>query len=128
MSDEGPILPAECIEAAMIAGAKKLKRGNDAKSGIICTEHSAIEYEGPRDADALWDEERFRLQVGVRVGTNRVIRTRPIFHKWQCKVKLEFEDEVLNAADVLMFARKAGQLVGVCEWRPKYGRFTVVTE
>jgi hypothetical protein len=123
--DGSPIIPADCIEACLIEGAKKIRRGPEAKSGVICMKHSQLEYDGPRTDKELWEDKRFVIAVGVRIQRNRIIRTRPMFPNWSADVHLEYEDSVLNASDVREFAVKAGQLVGLCDWRPRYGRFSV---
>ena len=54
------------------------------------------------------------------------MRTRPIFNDWSAVIHLDFEDSILNESDVVDFATKAGAVVGVGDWRPRYGRFEVV--
>ena len=56
----------------------------------------------------------------------RIMRTRPIFNDWSAVIHLDFEDSILNESDVVDFATKAGAVVGVGDWRPRYGRFEVV--
>lgn len=125
MKDGVPVIPAFVVEATIISGAKKAKRGNDAKAGIFCMADAVLEYEGPKGVEELWADERFRIQCGVRVGQARVIRTRPKFDKWSIVVELTYDDQILNEADVRDFLIKAGAEVGFCDWRPKHGRFHV---
>lgn len=125
MGSDGPVVPAENVEAVLIEGAKKVRRGVDAKAGLYVLEHATLEYEGPKDAEQLWSNESFRSRVAVRVQKARIMRTRPIFREWSLAVHIEYEDTLLNHADVLEFAKKAGSIVGLCDWRPKYGRFSV---
>lgn len=124
--DAGPILSAQMMEAAITAGAKKSKRGNDAKSGIFVEADATLEYKGPRTVDALWKAEKFRDTRGVRnPGTGaRVMRTRPIFHDWAAEVAVSYDDEVVNRDDVVQMIKAAGA-VGLGDYRPKYGRFVV---
>src|ERR1700758_3373351 len=51
MDAEGPILPAHMIEATINAGARKSKKGVQAKSGMIVDKHSPILYDGPKAAE-----------------------------------------------------------------------------
>ena len=69
------------IEAALIRGAKKAKRGPAAKADILVESNAPLEYDGPRDPKALWENERFRLRVPVKIGTSKVMRTRPRFRR-----------------------------------------------
>lgn len=123
--DKGePCIPGEVLEACLTEAAKKMRRGNQAKAGIICLGNFPLEYDGPRKPDDLWANEQFRLTVGVKIQRNRVMRTRPIFRDWACEVSVDFRPGDLNQADVEEMVRVAGDVVGIGDWRPKFGRFT----
>ena len=124
LTDDGPVLPGECVEAAIGEGAKKTKEGKLAKSCCFVPQHSRLEYEGPRDAAKLFEHEDFKLVAPVRVGTNRVMRTRPMFKEWAATVDVSYEDSVVNGEQIVRWVAVAGTLVGVGDWRPRYGRFT----
>lgn len=124
MGPNGPIIPATNIDAMVINAAKKLKEGMIAKSGVFCLSPSDMEYEGPRTAEGLWLDERFRFVALVRVSTARVARTRPIFNEWSAVVKLNIEDTAVNATRVDQWMSIAGLQVGLGDWRPQYGRFS----
>lgn len=122
--DSGPVIPGENIEATLYEAAKITKEGKIAKSACFVPKHAALAYDGPRDADALWQEERFRSCVGVKVQRNRVMRTRPIFKEWSAVIEVQYEDSVVNAEQVERWVHSAGTQVGLCDWRPRCGRFT----
>lgn len=124
MGPNGPIIPATNIDAMVINAAKKLKEGMIAKSGVFCLEQSDLQYDGPRTAEGLWLDERFRFVALVRVSTARVARTRPIFSDWSAVVKLNIEDTAVNATRVDQWMNIAGTQVGLGDWRPQYGRFS----
>lgn len=121
--EDGPIIPADLIDACIIGAAKKSREGMLATSGFFTTGHSRLEYDGPRTAEELWADERFRFSRMVRIGQVRVMRTRPIFQQWQTTVAVQHEDTVVNAAQVAAWFAVAGTLVGLCDWRPRFGRF-----
>ena len=125
MAEAGPVLPANMIDAMVIQAAKKSKEGQVAKGGCFCLNAANLEYDGPRTAAELWQDERFRFTAIVRVGMNRIARTRPIFREWAAVVRLHVEDEVTNAARVDEWMRIAGTQIGLGDWRPQYGRFIV---
>jgi hypothetical protein len=104
-----PCIPAEAIEAALVKGAMKEKQGP----------------KGPRDPDDLWQNETFRLRVPAKVGTSRVIRTRPIFREWSAELVVKFLPSLLNEKDVRSFLVTAGEQIGLLDWRPRFGRFSV---
>jgi hypothetical protein len=121
-----PVLPALNIEATLINAAKKYKEGPLAKSGMICPQDAILEYEGPHDAEALWADNRFRFSAIVRVQRNRIVRMRPFFPEWQATITVQYETTVVDVSRVDDWVKTGGQLIGLCDWRPRYGRFEVV--
>jgi hypothetical protein len=124
MDENGPILPDFMIDAMVINGAKKSKEGMIAKSGCFCLEHAKLEYNGPRDAEELWNDEHFRFSAMVRIGNSRVSCMRPIFYDWTATIKLNIEDTMVNVSRVDEWLNAAGTQVGLGDWRPQHGRFT----
>jgi len=126
LDEEGPILPAPVIDAMVINGAKKFSEGPKAKSGCFCTEHAKLEYEGPRTAKELWEDETFRNSSRVRVNRgSSVQRMRPMFPEWTAVITLQVEDTVVSPERIDEWLQTAGNVVGLCDWRPQHGRFTV---
>jgi len=124
--DQGqPCLPGEMLEACITRGAMTKKRGKQAKAGILCLGAFPLQYDGPRDPRELWKREEFRLTAGVKVGSVRVIRTRPIFREWSAEIEVRYNPALLNADEVSQFLVAAGQLEGLGDWRPRFGRFEV---
>lgn len=128
LNKSGPVLPAEMFDSMMLAAAKKSKEGPLAKSGVFCLREASLEYDGPRIKEDLWtcDNPSFRFVKAVRVGTSRVMRTRPIFHEWACVVTFNVEANVVNPARLDEWLQVAGTVIGLGDWRPQYGRFTAV--
>jgi len=54
----------------------------------------------------------------------RIMRTRPIFRNWSALAVIEYESSLLNLEQVDRWIQTAGVQVGICDWRPRYGRFT----
>lgn len=122
---DGPIIPAHVIEACIINGAKKSKDGMIAKAAVFVEENPPLLYDGPRDRDGLWADESFRFIVPVNVQRSKVMRTRPIFHDWSLEFTITYDDSQTDAAKIMMWLEAAGTQVGLCDWRPRYGRFVV---
>jgi hypothetical protein len=120
-----PCIPAEMIEAALTRGAMKEKRGPAAKAGLIIENNSPLEYKGPRKPEALWADAKFRLRVPAKVGTSKIIRTRPMFTEWSAEIAVKFLPSLLNTAEVRSFLVSAGEQIGIGDWRPRFGRFAV---
>lgn len=121
-----PCLPGEVIEAAIAEGAKKTKRGKDAKAGVVVFGDFDLEYDGPKSADALWKHGGFLKRAGVRVKQSRVIRSRPMFPQWSVTFDVQWDATIIKSeSDVMDIIADAGR-VGIGDWRPKFGRFEVV--
>ena len=123
------VIPDYVIESVMIAGAKKSKRGPQAKCGLFFTQHAALQFDGKPAAitdDTLaemFESGDFTHTIGVRVGMAKVMRTRPVFRNWSCTAIAQYDPDVLNLRDIEEIAADAGKLVGLGDWRPKHGRF-----
>lgn len=124
MSPDGPIVPAPMIEGAIINGAKKVKKGVDCKAAAFARNHAQLIYDGPRTAEELWEDERFRHRGMVVVNKSKVFRTRPIFTNWSAVITIDFEDTILTHENILSFSKTAGAFCAIGDWRPRYGRFT----
>jgi hypothetical protein len=119
-------LPSLVLNATFWQGAKKSKQGVQWKSGVFMNEDGEFTHNGPRTKDELY--KRFSEFSDIRmvvVNGNRVARCRPIFNDWKCKFTLEYDPTIIEEADVIAAVTNAGRLVGLCEMRPQYGRFTV---
>lgn len=123
LAPNGPVLPSFVFDATLVNGAKKSKEGMSAKSGAFCLDNAVLEYDGPRTAEELWRDERFRHVALVRVGNARVARTRPIFTEWSAVVSVNIETGIVNPARVDDWLAVAGAQVGIGDWRPQHGRF-----
>jgi hypothetical protein len=120
----GPFLPAEMIEASIVAGGKKHKLGTLLKSGFQVEEmRIPIEYDGPRTLEGL-EADGYWLDAVVKVGQAKVVRRRPMFTNWSATFTASVDPTVLDLAQVALAANTAGRLVGMGDWRPRYGRYT----
>ena len=125
LHEQEPCIPGELLEGTLLEAARKRRRGKQVAAGVWCESNFPLVYEGPRDLEGLWCNPQFRLTTGARVQRNRVMRTRPRYEQWAAAVKVTFNDELLNRAEVLELLRLAGEQVGIGDWRPKFGRFVV---
>jgi hypothetical protein len=44
---------------------------------------------------------------------------------WSLSFDIEFDDSIVNPKNLLKAMSDAGSLVGLGDWRPKFGRFLV---
>ena len=125
LQDDTPVLPAKMFAATFIAGAKKDKNGPYAKSGVFFSEHSPIIYDGPKTSGELYADGRFTFRCPVKVGQSTVIRVRPKFDDWAIIIPFEYDESVIEEATIMLAWEKAGHVVGMGDWRPQHGRFSV---
>jgi len=123
LKDGKPCIPAEVIEGTIVTGAKKKRIGNAAKGGVVCMESCTLENGGAdlSDLDKLWTEGKHVNKSRVKVQQSTIVRTRPQFFPWACEAVIQFDPSLLNKNDVISALQEAGSM---CDWRPKYGRFT----
>jgi hypothetical protein len=128
-SSDDLVVPDYVLESTMIGGAKKSKRGPQAKCGLFFTQHASLDFDGkPAEINddtlaGMFESGQFTHTIGVRVGMSKVMRTRPIFRSWSCMAVAQYDPDVLNLRDIEEIATDAGKLVGIGDWRPKHGRF-----
>lgn len=125
---DGVYMPLRCIEATIRDAAKMTKRGKDVQRAItaigIDEERARFIYAGPKDAEALFNQKFYDRRT-VRVQMARNMRTRPKFNTgWQVEFDLAYDEEIFNEDTVIDVVDTAGRLVGLCDYRPRYGRFT----
>jgi hypothetical protein len=137
--DIGIYMPAKCLGGCFKAAAKKFKLGKATKALTIdCAIGTPlIGYEG-KNSEQLWqivnknDEQLHVFAETVVVNRARIVRTRPIFHKWEVKFDLYLNTELLSIEQLKRIVDTAGFEFGLCELRPEkatgtYGRFTLET-
>lgn len=128
LDDElGIVIPNDCLEACIQAGAKKNRLGKDVQAAVfVADEVVPIKYSGPKTVDELFADPRFVLKKGVKVTTSRIIRTRPMIPTgWSVTFTVEYDETIINEGAIRKAMIDAGALIGLCDWRPKFGRFTV---
>jgi hypothetical protein len=123
-----PYWPAENVEAMIRSGAKKSKKGQSALVGITVVDDFPLIYDGPKSADALYDDERFRFtSMPMPAGGGpRTVNCRCRFQQWEFKFNVMLDTRVADPESLRRWLDDAGWQVGLSAWTPKYGRFEVV--
>lgn len=129
LSEEGEIvIPSFVMEACLIGrggAAGKEKMRTQGTAGMYIQDDIPLTYEDPQDIDERWAEVACRLRAKVKVGQASVMRTRPIFHEWSAEpIVIYYSPKILNPDAIIRWMEVAGEQVGLCDWRPRYGRFT----
>lgn len=141
----GPFWPSENLHTSLKKAGAKVKRGrgtlkNPIAAAIIWdSQINPLTYAGahpgakvPREADELWQDESFRFVKAAKVGSAKIMRTRPKFREWGFEASGTLDTEILDVEDLQAAATIAGQLVGLGDWRPEkggtYGRFAALVK
>lgn len=120
------VQPASKPRKCLVNTARIRKLGKHIERAVILTDRVVpLEYEGPRDIDALYEDKRFHSRLSVGVNGKRVMRVRPQFFPWAMTVRGVFiEDAGINFDDVCELAVLAGRVEGIGDNRVNgYGRF-----
>lgn len=121
-----PCVPSEVMFACIKSGAKNSRNGTKIEAGAFIKEFTIpIQYEGPKNIDALWENDKFVSRLMVRVQKARTVRIRPKFDKWSLTFTIEHMPDVIDYSDIVKALEDAGTLKGLCDNRPRYGRFNV---
>ena len=120
----GLYIPAENIEATIINGAKSFKKGTDIKKYCdvkdLCV---PLNYYANLTKEQLINDENYRDVRVMTVDRKKVMRTRPRFNKWSITFELEYEESKIDVETIERAIDYAGRYVGLCDSRPKYGKF-----
>lgn len=121
----GPYIPGENIQRCLVDAAKVTRAGVKVTRGVfIATDVNPLGYAGPRDVAGLWADENFRHVASVKVQQNRVMRCRPRFRQWRVEAEGHLDTAVLSFEELEEIANTAGAMIGLGDYRPRFGRFT----
>jgi hypothetical protein len=115
--------PRKCI----INAAKISKSGKMVERSLsFSTLHVPLIYDGPKDIDKIYSDQRFHSRLSVGLNGKRVMRVRPKFFPWAMNVSgLFVEDAGLNVDEFVRIVELAGVVEGIGDNRVNgYGRFT----
>jgi len=127
----GPYVPTDNLQACIIEGARKRKLGKVFEALVevvppVDADGYKLEYTGPREVEALWNDPAFVLRKDAKVGQSSVMRTRARFPTgWRCTFEVEVLDGGATPEQLRQAIEDAGALIGIGDWTPKYGRFVV---
>lgn len=133
LMNKEPCIPGRVFEGALVGkggAARKERAGKIAQIGVYVLDNFALEYDGPKDPFEMWKmhvngDSTFVDQSLVVVGQARIVRTRPTFPKWAAHIKVDVDTDFVDLETAKRWIEIAGQQVGLCDWRPKFGRFSV---
>jgi len=121
-------LPCDNIEAVLKEGARKVKLGKKFEAAVFLeeTEVALDHRKRGKSKEEIHKDPAYTSRVGIVVNNGRVMRIRPMIPTgWSLTFTVEYDASVVDAEQIITAAKEAGALVGIGDWRPKFGRFTV---
>lgn len=127
-NSNGLYLPANNLKRALRSGASRagVKIGRMSLDPYI----SAAVFIEPRELEFGKDEPDFMFGAWVRIPPGKkgalVWKVRPGLNSgWQLNPLLHVLDDRIASEKLRIALETAGLFIGVCDWRPEYGRFIV---
>lgn len=118
-------LPAVIIEATIANAARAFKLGKQATATIFVDgDEVPVLSNGKRITELALNGQLELDGRGAVIQRSRVDRFRPMVRAWSMEVPFVLLDEA--AIDRVMFEKiveRAGRFVGLCDFRPRFGRF-----
>ena len=125
----GLYIPAENVEATLIGGAKNFKKGTDvAKYCSVLDLYIPFNYGENLTKEQLIQNYEYRDTRPMTVQRSKVMRTRPRFDKWSIEFKMLYDEKKIDLDVIIQALEYAGNYVGLCDSRPKYGKFVATIE
>ena len=123
-----PCWPGENIESMIKSGARTQAKGKEVEKGLLCIGNWPLIYDGPKTADGLWKlDPKFRITRPAKVNQSKIMRTRPIFPEWALTFDLQWNADYFGRDQLEHWLAVAGTDIGLSDWRPKYGRYEVLS-
>lgn len=121
----GLFIPGLNLESCVYEAAKLRKLGKTAKRALLVKEDQVkIDYRGPRDPESMYADPAFVDVRAVKVGAAKIMRYRPRLNDWSATFSIVFNPEQIDRSDVVNILNDAGSLVGLGDFRPRFGKFS----
>lgn len=123
----GLYIPAENVEATIINGAKAYRKGSDIEKYCDVTDlYIPFFYGENLTLDELVQNYEYRDTRVMTVMRAKILRTRPRFDQWNITFNLRYDETKIDIETITNAIEYAGQYVGLCDSRPKYGKFVAI--
>lgn len=125
----GLYIPAENVEATIINGAKANKKGKDVQKYVDVVDlYIPLDYGENLSKEQLIQNYEYRDTRIMTVMRSKILRTRPRFDQWKIEFELRYNEEKIDIETIINAIEYAGMYVGLCDSRPKYGKFVATVE
>lgn len=123
----GLYIPAENIEATVRNGAKANKKGTDIQKFFnVLDMYVPLDIGIKYTKKKLKDDYTYRDVRQMNVMRAKITRTRPRFNMWSITFKATYDANFIDLDTIVSAIEYAGNFVGLCDSRPKYGKFVAI--
>jgi len=125
--------PSSHIEGALIKAATSFlipgrgkKSYKDLFKSAVFVSPEYIPHGLKGSPDQLKAEQKLQIDRRlVRVNNSGVERLRPMLKNWSLEFCIDIQDDQISVDTVKQILEHAGRYIGIGDYRPKYGRFTI---
>lgn len=120
------VQPSSKVRKCLVNAGRITKQGKAVERTLTFHDlYVPLQYDGPRDIEAVFADKRFHSRLSVGIGGKRVMRVRPQFMPWGLTVSgLFIDDAGLNFDELCHIVELAGLSEGIGDNRVNgYGRF-----
>ncbi len=117
----GVYIPTRWVMAAIAKVAKAKVRG----AVFTTTEKAKLTYDGMnlvKEKTDIVKNDKFVTTLILPQQQVRLAKSFPIFHKWSFEVGLEYDDIILDEAELISILEYSAKYGGFGDFRPTYGR------
>ncbi len=119
-------MKAECFEGSFLGAAKAKKLGKTFKEAVSIPINPSFHFKHEELLpEQLFEMDEYKDFRTIKIQRSKVLRCRPIFNEWNCQVELWYEETRFDKQEIIDIVNYAGRYIGICDYRPKYGRFKV---
>jgi hypothetical protein len=121
-------IPNEAVWRSIYDAAKAYKRGEDIKRALLIDPDTVpLLIDGDVvDCDIFLKDPEHIDYRPVKIMGKKTMRARPLIPAgWQSTHTAEILEDVIDLGDMAPIFERAGRLVGIGDWRPRYGRFEI---
>jgi hypothetical protein len=127
--DIGLYIPCENILATIKNGAMSFKKGKDITKFVDIKDiRVPLNYGETLTKAQLKADFRYRDVRIMTVQRNKINRTRPRFNNWRLSFTLLYDENHIDIETMANAIEYAGSYVGLCDSRPRYGKFAATIE
>ena len=128
--DGDVIIPDVMLEASITNGAKESRKGKQFQSGFMVSEPAKLKNPNTGryyKLDTIRDDPNHIDIRSVRIQRATIMRARPIFNEWSLEFDAQYDESIIDAGEIKDAIRVAGTMKAIGDYRPKFGRFRVVS-